>query len=139
MRTYGVFRFTSAPPEKVWRVWCDPNNWSRWNSGIASAQLSGPLENGATGKMTTVRGSSHDVTFSDVVAGRRFSMSMDGAPMTTFTFNCLITPEGAGSRIEQNVAISGPLAFLFGPMMGNDMAKHFVPVLDDLARAAESA
>ncbi len=139
MKTYGVSRFTSASPERVWRLWRDPNNWSGWNSGIASAQLNGPLANGATGKMATTRGSSHDVVFSDVAEGRRFSMSMAGAPLTTFTFNCEISPDGEGSRIEQNVAISGPLAFLFGPMMGAEMAKHFVPVLDDLARAAESS
>jgi hypothetical protein len=88
--------------------------------------------------MTTNRGSAHEVTFSNVVEGRGFSMSMAGAPLTTFTFSCEITPDGSGSTISQNVAIAGPLAFLFGPMMGNEMAKHFVPVLDDLARAAET-
>lgn len=46
--------------------------------------------------------------------------------------------EGSGSTIAQHVAISGPLGFIFGPMMSNEMAKHFVPVLDDLARAAEA-
>ena len=138
MKTYGVSRLTSAPPERVWSLWRDPSNWSRWNSGIASAQLSGPVVEGAKGTMTTTRGSKHDVVFSNVVDGRRFSMSMAGAPLTTFTFNCEITPDGNGSRIEQNVAITGPLGFLFGPMMGNEMAKHFIPVLDDLASAAES-
>jgi uncharacterized protein YndB with AHSA1/START domain len=138
MKTYGVSRSTTASPEKVWSVWRDPNNWSRWNSGIASAQVDGPIANGAHGRMTTNRGSSHDVTFSKVVEGRGFSMSMAGPPLTTITFNCEITPAGTGSTIAQSVAISGPLGFLFGAMMGNEMAKHFVPVLDDLARAAEA-
>jgi uncharacterized protein YndB with AHSA1/START domain len=137
MKTYGVSRSTTASPERVWSLWCDPNNWSRWNSGIQSAEVDGPLANGAKGKMTTNRGSTHDVTFSNVVEPRGFSMSMVGPPLTTFTFNCEITPDGSGSTIAQNVAIGGPLGFLFGPMMGNEMAKHFVPVLDDLARAAE--
>lgn len=138
MKTYGVSRSTTASPEKVWSVWNDPNNWSRWNSGIASAQVDGPIVNGAHGRMTTNRGSSHDVTFSNVVEGRGFSMSMAGPPLTAMTFNCEITPAGSGSTIAQSVAISGPLGFLFGAMMGNEMAKHFVPVLDDLARAAEA-
>lgn len=88
--------------------------------------------------MTTNRGTTHDVTFSNVVAERGFSMSMSGAPLTTFTFTCEVSPDGSGSRIAQNVAISGPLGFLFGAMMGDEMAKHFTPVLDDLARAAEA-
>jgi uncharacterized protein YndB with AHSA1/START domain len=138
MKAYGVSRKTTASPEKVWSIWSDPNNWTRWNSGIQSAQVDRPISDGTTGRMTTNRGSTHDVTFSNVVEGRRFSMSMAGAPLTTFTFSCEITPDGSGSTIAQNVAIAGTLAFLFGPMMGNEMAKHFVPVLDDLARAAEA-
>lgn len=138
MKTYGVSRSTTASPEAVWRVWSDPNNWSRWNSGIGSAEVDGPLANGTRGQMTTDRGSTHDVTFHDVVEGRGFSMSMAGPPLTKFTFNCEIVPNNGGSTIAQNVAISGPLAFLFGPMMGNEMAKHFAPVLDDLAHTAQA-
>lgn len=139
MKTYGVSRATTATPGTVWRIWSDPNNWSRWNSGIRATEVDGPIGNGTRGKMTTDRGSTHDVTFHDVIDGRGFSMSMAGPPMTTFKFNCEITPDGSGSTIAQNVAITGPLGFLFGAMMGNEMAKHFVPVLDDLARTAESA
>ncbi|MGC1381705.1 MAG: SRPBCC family protein [Candidatus Baltobacteraceae bacterium] len=138
MQTYGASRSTTASPGRIWGLWCDPNNWSQWNSGIKAAQIAGTIADGAKGKMTTNRGTVHDVTFSNVVEGRGFSVSMAGPPMTTVTFTCEVTPEGAGSKIAQSVAFAGPLAFIFGPMMGKEMAKHFVPVLDDLARAAES-
>jgi uncharacterized protein YndB with AHSA1/START domain len=137
MKVYGVSRLTAASPSAVWRVWSDPNNWSRWNSGIAAAEIDGPLANDRHGKMTTTRGTIHAVTFHDVAEGRGFSMSMAGPPLTTITFSCLIEPSGQGSRIEQNVAFAGPLGFLFGALMGNHMAQHFVPVLDDLARTVE--
>lgn len=138
MKTYGVSRSTTAAPGTVWSLWSDPNNWSQWNSGIRSANVDGPITNGRQEEMTTNRGSTHDVTFHDVQDGRGFSMSMSGMPFTTFTFNCEITPDGSGSTIAQSIAISGPLAFLVGQMMGKEMAKHFVPVLDDVARAAEA-
>jgi hypothetical protein len=138
MQTYGVSRATTASPDKVWSVWSDPNNWSRWNSGITSAEVDGPIANGTKGKMTTNRSSAHEVTFFNVVEGRGFSMAMAGPPLASFTFSCEITPDGTGSTIAQNVTITGPLAFLFGPMMGAQMAKHFIPVLDDLARTAEA-
>jgi hypothetical protein len=137
MKTYGVSRSTTASPEKVWSLWRDPNNWSTWNSGIASAHVGGPIANDAKGTMTTNRGSTHDVVFSNFVEGRGFSITMAGPPLTTITFTCEITPDGSGSTIAQHAEIAGPLGFIFGPMMGNEMAKHFVPVLDDLARAAE--
>lgn len=138
MKTYGVSRSTTATPAAVWRVWSDPNNWSRWNSGITSARVDGPLADGTTGTMTTSRGSSHEVTFHDVTPGRGFSMSMHGPPLTNVTFRCEISPAGSGSTISQNVAFTGPFGFLFGAMMGNEMAKHFIPVLDDLAKNAEA-
>lgn len=138
MQAYGVSRATTASPEKVWLVWSDPNHWSRWNSGIASAELDGPIANGAKGKMTTNRGTTHEVTFSNVVEGRGFSMSMAGPLLASITFSCEIAPNRTGSTIAQNVAIAGPLAFLLAPMMGAEMAKHFIPVLDDLARTAEA-
>lgn len=138
MKTYGVSRSTTASPIAVWRIWSEPNNWSRWNSGILAAEVDGPIANGRHGTMTTNRGTTHDVTFHDVIAGRGFSMSMAGPPLTTFDFRCEIEPDNNGSTIAQSVAITGALGFLFGPMMGSEMARHFVPVLDDLARAAES-
>jgi hypothetical protein len=89
--------------------------------------------------MQTSHGSKHGVTFADVDPPRRFTLSMSGPPLTTVTFICEVTPSGSGSTVAQSVAISGPLAFIFGPLIGPQMASHFVPVLDDLAAAAEAA
>ncbi|MBV8368745.1 MAG: SRPBCC family protein [Candidatus Eremiobacteraeota bacterium] len=139
MKTYGKSRATNASPERVWSVWSDPNNWSRWNSGIASATLAGPLVSGATGTTETSRGGKHAVTFTDVVPQRGFKLTTGGPPGTTMTFICEIEPHGVGSMVSQSVALNGPLAFLWGPLMGAQMANHFVPVLDDLAKAAETA
>lgn len=121
----------------MWKVWSDPNNWNTWNTGIRKAELDGPLVSGATGKMETTRGSKHSVTFTEVLPERRFLLNTSGLPLTTFTFICEVDPEGSGSRIAQSVAFSGPLAFLFSPLMGERMASNFVPVLDGLAEAAE--
>lgn len=136
MRTYGVSRSTAASPEAVWKLWSDPDNWSTWNSGIKEAKINGPLVNGANGLMTTSQGGTYIVRFHNVTQLQGFSLSMNG-PGVTITFACEISPEGNGSKIAQSAMFSGPLAFLMGPMMGPMMARHFVPVLDDLASAAE--
>jgi uncharacterized protein YndB with AHSA1/START domain len=138
MKTYGKSRTTAASPDRVWSLWSDPDNWSRWNSGIQSAKVDGPLASGVTGTMETSRGSKHAVTFANVQPGRHFEMSTGGPPGTTMTVICDIAPDAAGSTIAQSVGFSGPLAFLWGPLMGSQMATHFVPVLDDLASAAEA-
>jgi hypothetical protein len=64
-------------------------------------------------------------------------MSMAGPPLTTITFRCEIAADTGGSIVTQSVAFSGPLGFLFGPLMGNQLAGHFEPVLADLSSAAE--
>ncbi|MBV8198292.1 MAG: SRPBCC family protein [Candidatus Eremiobacteraeota bacterium] len=69
MKTYGVSRMTAASPDVVWRLWSDSNNWSRWNSGIRDATVDGPIADGVRGKMTTDRGTTHDVAFHDVREG----------------------------------------------------------------------
>jgi hypothetical protein len=69
---------------------------------------------------------------------RGFSLTTNGPPLTTFTFICEIAPAATGSTIAQRVVFSGPLASVFAPLMGEQMARHFAPVLDDLAAAAES-
>ncbi len=88
--------------------------------------------------METSRGSRHDVTFASVEPLRGLTMSMSGPPLTTIAFVCEIAPNESGSTIAQSAQFSGPLAFLFGPLIGPQMAPRFVPVLDDLAVAAEA-
>ncbi len=42
MKTCGRRRSTTASPERVWALWSDPDNWSRWNTGIRSSHIDGP-------------------------------------------------------------------------------------------------
>jgi hypothetical protein len=39
--------FIQAQPQAVWKIHTDINSWSRWQPGIASSRLDGPLTAGA--------------------------------------------------------------------------------------------
>lgn len=138
MARYGVSRSTTASAERVWSVWSDTANWSQWNSGIAGVELDRGLTLGSQGTMITKRGTKHPATVDHVDPPRSFSFVTTIMPLAKTKFICEIAPAQNGATIAQSVEFSGPLAFLYGPMMGKQMASHFVPVLDDLARAAES-
>ena len=122
----------------MWSVWSDPNNWSRWNSGIRSATINGPLVSGATGMMKTNCGSKHAVTFADVEPPRHFTMTMSGPPLTVVVH----LRDHAERRKEHDSAEGCDLRAARVHLRADDgpmMASHFVPVLDDLAGAAEAA
>ncbi|GGJ49660.1 hypothetical protein [Deinococcus roseus] len=49
---------TTAPAQAIWQLWINPKHWSRWDSTIQSAELSGPFKQGATGTITHQDGTS---------------------------------------------------------------------------------
>jgi hypothetical protein len=88
--------------------------------------------------MTTGAGS-HDIRLENVVDGRSFDLVTSPLPATTFRFHCEISPNGEGSRISQGLTMSGLLAPIIAPMMGNRIAGSFEGILAGLAEQAEGA
>ena len=137
MASYGQSLETSAAPEKVWRIWSDTSTWPSWNPDVQEVRLDRPLAAGATGTMRTKSGGTHRISIDDVQQGRSFVLQSDGVPASRLRFKCEVAPLAAGSRISQSLTLTGPLAFLFGPVMGGRIAQSFQPLLKGLADAAE--
>jgi hypothetical protein len=131
-------RETSAAPDAVWRIWSDPSTWPDWNPDIQTVDLHGPFTTGATGTMTTRSGGRHDISLASVDAPRSFELATAPVPGARFQFRCEVAPAGSGSRIAQSLTMHGPMAWLYSPMMGGSIAKSFDPILDGLAKRAES-
>ena len=137
MATHERSRDTSASPDRVWQIWSDTSTWPRWNPDVREVALSGPFASGTTGSMTT-GARTHQIRLENVVDGRSFDLVTAVVPGTTFHFHCEVAPSGPGSRISQGIRMSGPLALIFSPMMGGRVAQSFGPILDGLAREAET-
>jgi uncharacterized protein YndB with AHSA1/START domain len=137
MASYAQSRETKAQAERVWRLWSDTSTWPSWNPDVQQVRLDRPLGSGATGTMQTRSGGTHNIAIRDVEPGRSFVLQSDGVPATKLLFKCEVASSGNGSRISQAVTLHGPLAFLFGPMMGSRIAQSFGSVLEGLATAAE--
>lgn len=137
MKEHGRSRETTASPDRIWRVWSDPSTWSEWNPDVQSISLNGPFADGSTGTMTT-RSGTHQIRLADVKPGQGFRLETQVLPLTRFAFICRIAPGSAGrTTISQSLAMSGPLASVFSPMMGNRVAASFEPLLEGLAKKAE--
>ncbi len=139
MAEYERSQETAASPEVVWRIWSDPLTWNEWNPDIARVALDKPLAVGTTGEMFMKSGKHHDIRFEAIQPGREFQLlATRTIPGHPFIFRCEVAPVGSGSRITQAVRITGPLAGILGPMMGDSVAKTFLPILAALAEKAES-
>jgi uncharacterized protein YndB with AHSA1/START domain len=132
-------RETAALPDRVWSIWSNPATWPTWNPDVEWINLDGPFATGTTGRMKTKAGGQHQITLASVEPGRAFQLETSVLPGSRFAFRCEIVPTGGGSRISQAIRMQGPLAPLFSRMMGPRIAESFGPILDGLARQAESS
>jgi hypothetical protein len=138
MAEYGTSVVSTAPADRVWKVWSDTSTWGEWNPNVSTMELQGPFASGSTAIMNTKAGQHHKMRIVDVQPGRTFVLETNVIPGTTFRFNCRVEPVGAETKISQTVEVKGPLGFL-GRMLGPGVSKDFGVLLSNLAKKAETA
>jgi uncharacterized protein YndB with AHSA1/START domain len=138
-REYGTSVESTAPPEKVWRIWSDMSTWGQWNPNVTTMEWQGGFASGTSGVMNTPNGQHHKMQLVDVEPGRSFALLTAVVPGTRFRFNCRIEPVGGKTKISQTVEVGGPLGPIMGGMLGPQVSKDFVTLLQNLARKAEAA
>jgi len=130
---------TSASPAAVWKIWSDTSTWPEWNPDVQSMTLNGPFATGTSGTMKTKQGT-RQVQLTEVVPGRSFRLETTVIPLTRFAFECQVVAGPAGkTTISQGIRVGGPLGGVVGGMMGPQIANTFPPLLQGLARKAESS
>lgn len=130
---------TSAPADKVWKVWSDVDSWPQWNPDMKASRLDGPMKLGMTGNIDTRSGGKHDVVVTHYEEGRSFELESTALPGTKMGIRATIAPSGSGSRITQGFEPRGLLAPIVGPMMGGAILKTFSSVLNGLKQKVESS
>jgi hypothetical protein len=137
MSEYGTSVVSTAPADKVWKIWSDTSTWGDWNPNVTTMELHGPFATGSTAIMHTKAGQHHKMRIVEVQPGRSFVLETNVIPGTTFRFNCRVEPVGAEAKISQTVEVKGPLGFL-GGMLGPGVSKDFGALLSALAKKAET-
>ena len=137
MAEYGTSVVTTAPADRVWKIWSDMSTWGDWNPNVSSMDWQGGFASGTSGIMNTRAGQHHKMRLVDVQPGRSFALETSVIPGTTFRFNCRVDSVGGEAKIGQYVEVKGPLGFL-GGMLGPGVAKEFGTLLNNLAKKAET-
>jgi uncharacterized protein YndB with AHSA1/START domain len=138
-REYGTSVETSAPPDKVWRIWSDMSTWGQWNPNVTTMDWQGGFVSGTTGVMNTPSGQHHKMELVDVQPGRSFALLTSVVPGTRFRFNCRVEPANGKTKVSQTVEVLGPLGPVMGGMLGPQVSKEFSTLLQNLARKAEAS
>ena len=138
MAEYGTSVESTAPADRVWKIWSDMSTWGEWNPNVSTMDWKGGFADGTAGIMNTRAGQHHKMRLLNVVPGRSFALETSVVPGTRFHFNCRIEPAGGKTRISQTVEVKGPLGPLLGGMLGRQVSKDFGTLLGNLAKQAEA-
>lgn len=137
MTTLATASATSAArPDAFFARWGDMATWPEWNADTEWVRLDGPFVTGATGqlkprggpKVRFVVASLTDDEFVDV-------SSLVGAKLT---FAHHVSTSSAGTRVDIEVSLTGPLAPVWNVIMGKSLKASLQRDLDALVAVAET-
>jgi hypothetical protein len=134
---YEASTVTRASAEAAWTAWTDVEGWSAYDH-IESAHVDGDFRPGAiiTSKAKGFPGSSLTVTR---VEPPGLWVDESRAPGMRLTFDHVIEPGEAGTRLTERVRIHGPLGLAVGPLMRRKLEALFGASVAAVARQAEVA
>ncbi len=101
LRPPAVDRRIGAPPEAVWRLLIDVEQWPLWGPSVRRAELAGggtQLTPGAHGTVWTVVGAALPFRVTEFEPGRRWGWTVAGVPATGHEVRA--APGGCVARFE---------------------------------------
>jgi len=128
----------AAPATEVWRVLTDGPRWAEWTPHIAWLYFEGPVAPGTIATMLPADGRQTAFVVEEAAAPHRLALGLTAGPVARLRLCWTLAPEGTGTRIEQVVAIDGPLSFLL-KKLAQRTADAMPGDLGRLARRAETA
>lgn len=101
-----VSRTVAAPPDAVWRVLTDLDDWPRWGPTVQRAALvePGPLQLGSRGKVWTPVGLALPFEITEFDDGRSWAWRVVGVPATKHG----VEPDDSGCRVWFSAPIWAP-------------------------------
>jgi hypothetical protein len=125
-----------ATPEDVWAAWV---NVARWSDGdaIDAAHLNGDFKEGST-FVSKPRGFPASTMTITRVDPPRLWVCERRIPGVRMSFEHVIEPDAAGSKLTERGSIGGPLARLIGPVVRRRLQAVLAAMTEQIARQAEA-
>lgn len=129
---------SSAPPEAIWNLWSEVENWGRWNGDIEAIELRGGFVPGAEISMTPAGQETVTLRLTEVRQNELFvdEARFDGVVLRTI--HRLEPLDHHRVRIIYRTEITGPAADELGPRIGPQITADFPQTIAALAKLAEA-
>ncbi len=126
----------SAPPEIIFRIYEDVNNWNVWDPDTKASKLDNILSLGSKGTLTPPRGNTVPMEVTAVEKNRYFTVTSKTA-LFRMDFDHELTPTDAGTKVVHRVTFSGLLKPLLIMLLGPKIDKGLPVTLQNLKALAE--
>jgi len=129
---------SSAPPAAFFARWEDMDTWPQWDGAVAWTRLDGPFAAGTTGALKPRRGPKVSFVIETLTPGSEFTdvSSMPGARLRIR--HLVAIGDDGRTRVDIEVSIDGPLAWLWGKVLGRGIAASTPEALAKLVVMAEA-
>ena len=128
---------SSAPPSAFFERWADMDTWPEWDEAVAWARLDGPFAAGSTGVLKPKGGPKVSFVIETLVEGVEFT-DVSSMPGARLRIRHLVSVEGRATRVDVDVSIEGPLAWLWRRAIGKGIASSAPVGLATLVTVAEA-
>lgn len=125
-----------VPPAEIYAIYRDVANWPAWDPDTRAASLHGPFALGTTGELVPTKGGPVIMQITALEPDRAFTVEAR-IPLFRMRFDHELTPVRGGTDVLHRVTFSGPLAFLFGRVVGEPLVRGLPATLAGLKRYAE--
>ncbi len=129
---------STAPPEAFFARWEDMDTWPEWDEAVAWTRVDGPFAAGTTGELKPRGGPKVRFVIETLVPGSEFTdvSSMPGAKLRIR--HLLAVGDDGRTRVDIEVSIEGPLAALWGLLLGRGIASSTPEGLARLVAVVEA-
>ncbi|MFD3747964.1 SRPBCC family protein [Nocardia sp. NPDC058633] len=125
---------TTASAEAIWYRWTTPQTWPVDDPDCRWARIDGPVVVGATGTLKA-KGPASRFTFTEVEPNRRMVFDI-ALPLATLRLPHTMRATPDGVTLTHAVEITGPLAGLWGALIGRGVVKGLAAVVANVATNA---
>lgn len=128
-----------APPGRVWAVMTDVERWPEWTESMKSIERldSGDFGVGSKAKLKIRRSPNASTwTVTELTPNRSFTWETNSGGVKGVASHG-IEPDGNGSKVTLTVDLSGPVATLFGWMIGGPSRQNVEMEAEGLKRSVE--